>query len=63
MEGEVLLHAVDGREVVVFDLAQLEEARGKVLVGTLAVESYWGCCGGRRGLDVLFAELGGVFGE
>lgn len=27
LEGEVLLYAVDRREVVVFDLAQLQEAR------------------------------------
>lgn len=28
LEGEVLLYAVDGREVVIFDFAELEEAKG-----------------------------------
>lgn len=61
LKGEVLLHAVHGREVVVLDLAQLQEAKRTVLVGVL-----WKVIGGVRGGgggNVLFAELGRVLCE
>ncbi len=52
MEGEVLLDAVHRGEIVVFDLAQLEEAR-RVLVSMSSVTSTQ-----RNGAyNLLFAEL------
>lgn len=52
LEGEVFLDAVDGGEVVVFEFAELEEARD--VLGTVCSVIGSRCGGG----DLLFAELG-----
>lgn len=66
LEGEVLLYAVDRGEVVVFDLAQLQEARrweeGLSICLFLClflrgVIGWVGLRSGVRGRNVLFAEL------